>query len=54
MTVHQSKGLEFDKVILYGKNMKINRRTIWRDSDEEKKVMYVGITRAKKELVILN
>jgi DNA helicase-2/ATP-dependent DNA helicase PcrA len=54
MTIHQSKGLEFDRVVVYGKNMKINRRTVWKDSDEEKKIMYVAITRAKNELVILN
>lgn len=53
MTVHQSKGLEFKDVIIFSESLKIYNRG-FRDSDEEKRVMYVAITRAKESLTILN
>ena len=44
-TIHKSKGLEFDKVyLLVNKNPK---------EDEDKRLFYVGMTRAKNELNIL-
>ncbi|WP_198306171.1 RecQ family ATP-dependent DNA helicase [Arcobacter vandammei] len=44
-TIHKSKGLEFDKVyVIVDKNPK---------DDDEKRVYYVGMTRAKSELSIL-
>ena len=52
LTVHVSKGLEVDNVILYG-NFPIIVPT-YRRNDEERKVMYVGITRARKKLYICN
>lgn len=52
MTVHASKGLENKKVILYG-NFPIIQPTYLRNLDE-RKVMYVGVTRAKEELHIFN
>lgn len=52
MTVHSSKGLESKKVILYG-NFPIMQPTYLRNLDE-RKVMYVGVTRAKEELHIFN
>lgn len=52
LTVHTSKGLEVDNVILYG-NFPINV-PYYRKNDEERKVMYVGITRARKSITILN
>lgn len=44
MTVHASKGLEFDDVILYGMNYKII------EPDGEYKLLYVGVTRSKRNL----
>lgn len=52
MTVHQSKGLEFDNVILYGKFPLVTTR--WNKNDEERRIMYVGVTRARHNLTILN
>lgn len=53
MTVHQSKGLEFEDVILYSKSLKLFDRP-YKDKEEELKVMYVAMTRTKNSLVILN
>ena len=44
-TIHKSKGMEFDKVILL-----VNKTP---QSDEEKRLYYVGMTRAKNELTII-
>lgn len=52
LTVHVSKGLENENVILYG-SFPIKFQSFYHN-DDERKVMYVGITRAKKNLVILN
>jgi len=52
MTIHASKGLEFDTVIIAGIENKIfpsNRN----DIEEERRVLYVGITRAKTRLVLV-
>lgn len=53
LTVHTAKGLEAKNVILYGSAFSINVPK-YRVNEEERKVMYVGITRAKESLVILN
>lgn len=52
LTVHTSKGLEVDNVILYG-NFPVEV-PFYRVNKEERRVMYVGITRARKSLTILN
>lgn len=52
LTVHASKGLEADNVLLYG-NFPIEQPPYFKN-EEERKVMYVGITRAKENLIILN
>jgi len=52
LTVHTSKGLEAENVVLYG-NFPVYCPS-YRNSEEERKVMYVGVTRAKKNLIILN
>jgi DNA helicase-2/ATP-dependent DNA helicase PcrA len=55
ITVHQAKGLEFDHVYIAGCNDKVFplARSI-RDNhlSEEKRLFYVGITRARKNLFI--
>jgi superfamily I DNA/RNA helicase len=52
MTMHGSKGLEFDIVIIAGISDKIipDRTT---DIEEERRLFYVALTRAKKELHLL-
>lgn len=52
LTVHTSKGLEADNVILYG-NFPVSV-PFYRVNKEERRVMYVGITRARNNLIILN
>ncbi len=44
-TIHKAKGREFDRVFLLLKDMKIR-------NDEEMRRIYVGMTRAKRELYI--
>ena len=55
ITVHQSKGCEFDTVILAGaddSNFPSFAAKQNGDEEEEKKVFYVAITRAKQKLVL--
>ena len=52
LTIHASKGLESKKVMLWG-NFPIQQPPYMRNSDE-RKVLYVGATRAIDELIVLN
>lgn len=52
MTVHSAKGLENKKVILYG-NFPV-KPPVYFKNEEERRVMYVGITRAIEELHLFN
>lgn len=60
MTLHTSKGLEFENVFLVGleENLFPSSRAIVSLSDmeleEERRLMYVGITRAKQKLFLSN
>lgn len=47
-TIHSSKGLEYDNVVLFG----VNDSSFKLTSEENCNVYYVGITRAKKHLKI--
>ncbi len=57
MTLHSSKGLEYDNVFLLG--LEDGLFPIQRDNDEasleeERRLFYVGITRAKKRLAVFH
>ena len=55
MTVHASKGLEFDAVFVTGLEQGLFpsiREDADRDQEEERRLFYVAVTRAKKRLFL--
>lgn len=48
MSIHKSKGLEFDTVIMVG----VEEETFWGKVDEERAAYFVGISRAKRKLLL--
>ncbi|QJC35682.1 UvrD-helicase domain-containing protein [Enterobacteriaceae endosymbiont of Donacia sparganii] len=55
MTIHASKGLEFSEVFIIGMEEGIFPNKIFftdKDINEERRLAYVGITRAKKKLTL--
>ena len=58
MTIHSSKGLENDNVIIYGRFPSPKNEdniTFWQTrGDEECRIFYVAATRAKRNLIVIN
>lgn len=55
MTIHGSKGLEFPVVLLFGAGkgeLPLENEKYPVDIEEERRLFYVGMTRAKEELII--
>ena len=60
MTVHASKGLEFDFVFIVGleedlfpsKNLGGNKNKSKEENEEERRLFYVAVTRARKKLFL--
>ena len=55
MTLHGSKGLEFPVVFIYGADqgsIPLENEKHPSDPEEERRLFYVGITRAKEELLL--
>jgi len=48
MTIHKSKGLEFDTVVMLG----IEKQTFWGKREDERSAFFVGISRAKRCLYL--
>jgi superfamily I DNA/RNA helicase len=53
MTLHACKGLEFPCVLIVGvEEDLIPHKTLGSDTDEERRLFYVGLTRAKERLIL--
>ncbi|CAO4174871.1 UvrD-helicase domain-containing protein [Methylorubrum populi] len=48
MSIHKSKGLEFDTVIVLG----VEQETFWGKASAERSAFFVGISRAKRQLFL--
>lgn len=48
MSIHKSKGLEFDSVVVLG----VETETFWGEQDAERSAYFVGISRAKRRLYL--
>jgi len=48
LTIHKSKGLEFDSVIILG----VENQTFWGKLEEERCAFFVGMSRAKRRLIL--
>ena len=58
MTIHSAKGLEFDNVFILGLEEGLfphtNSLSSFEEIEEERRLMYVAVTRAKKNLQLVN
>ncbi|HEY1734058.1 MAG TPA: ATP-dependent DNA helicase UvrD2, partial [Acidimicrobiales bacterium] len=52
-TVHRVKGMEWDRVAVYGVTAGILPHRLAEDEEEERRVLHVAITRGRREVVVL-
>ena len=52
-TVHRVKGLEWDRVVVYGVTAGVLPHRLAADEEEERRVLHVAITRARERVVLL-
>lgn len=48
LTIHKSKGLEFDTVVILG----VENQSFWGEDDAERCAFFVGVSRAKERLIL--
>ena len=48
MSIHKSKGLEFDTVVVLG----VEEETFWAEAEAERSAYFVGISRAERRLLL--
>jgi DNA helicase II / ATP-dependent DNA helicase PcrA len=52
-TIHKIKGREWDRVIVFGVNQRLLPHRLGHDLDAERRVLHVGMTRARVQTVLL-
>ncbi|MGH9078433.1 MAG: HRDC domain-containing protein, partial [Acidimicrobiales bacterium] len=52
-TVHRVKGMEWDRVILWGANAGILPHRLATDVEEERRVLHVAVTRGRHQVVVM-
>lgn len=52
-TVHRVKGMEWDRVIVFGADRGLLPHDLAEDREEERRVFHVAITRGRKQVVVL-
>jgi DNA helicase-2/ATP-dependent DNA helicase PcrA len=53
-TVHRVKGMEWDRVVVYGASAGILPHRLADDVEEERRVLHVAITRGRRQVVVLS
>ena len=52
-TVHRAKGLEWDRVLVFGADRGLLPHTLSSDVEEERRIFHVAITRCRKQAVVM-
>jgi len=52
-TVHRVKGMEWDRVVVFGADRHLFPHELGEDREEERRVFHVALTRGKKQVVVL-
>lgn len=52
-TVHRVKGMEWDRVLVFGADRGLMPHTLSENVEEERRILYVAITRARRQAVVV-